>query len=206
MAAIFGRKFVSSQKDALNKKTGPSFFWRISFLAIFIFFVFLAILFRLYFFGGLISALLLTFGGNLHTVYKIGQKMITDKATLSEASSSYWYPDATRFIGFDPDTTDKTIHEFPIYSFVVADLHGHMNDIPLILFFTAFLFAAFTGTSKLSSYLFIPSGFLLSLAYMTNAWDFAVYGLLFGLSFLLLKKNLWQTIFYGLSTIAAWFL
>lgn len=163
-------------------------------------------LFRLYFFGGLISALLLTFGGNLHTVYKIGQKMITDKATLSEASSSYWYPDATRFIGFDPDTTDKTIHEFPIYSFVVADLHGHMNDIPLILFFTAFLFAAFTGTSKLSSYLFIPSGFLLSLAYMTNAWDFAVYGLLFGLSFLLLKKNLWQTIFYGLSTIAAWFL
>lgn len=162
-------------------------------------------LFRLYFFGGLLSALLLTFGGNLHTVYKIGQKMIQENLSFSEASSSYWYPDATRFIGFDPDTTDKTIHEFPIYSFVVADLHGHMNDIPLVLFFVAFLFVAVTSTSKLSSYLFIPSGFLLSLAYMTNAWDFAVYGLLFAVSFFLLKKNFWQTIFYGLFTIAAWF-
>jgi len=163
-------------------------------------------LFRLYFFGGLLSALLLTFGGNLHTAYKIGKSVIIDHQNFSQATSLYWYPDATRFIGFDPDTQDKTIHEFPLYSFVVADLHGHMNDIPLVIFFMAFLFVALTSTSKLSSYLFIPAGFLLSLAYMTNAWDFAVYGLLFGLSSLLLTKNFWQTLISGLFTIAAWFL
>lgn len=163
-------------------------------------------LFRLYLFGGLLSAFLLTFGGNLHVAYKIGNNMIINHQNFKEASSSYWYPDATRFIGFDPDTSDKTIHEFPLYSFVVADLHGHMNDIPLVIFFMAFLFTVLSSTSKLSSYLFIPSGFFLSLAYMTNAWDFAVYGLLFGLSSFIFSKKLWQTIFSGLSTIAAWIL
>jgi len=163
-------------------------------------------LFRLYFFGGLLSAFLLTFGGNLHTVFKISKNIIVDHQNFQAATTSYWYPDATRFIGFDPETTDKTIHEFPLYSFVVADLHGHMNDIPLVIFFVAFLFVSLTSITNLKSYLFLPTGFLLSLAYMTNAWDFAVYGLLFGLISLLLSKNLWKTIISGLFTIAAWFL
>ena len=38
----------------------------------------------------------------------------------------YWYPNATRFI-------HNTIHEFPLYSFVVSDLHGHVLDIPIVL-------------------------------------------------------------------------
>ena len=41
-------------------------------------------------------------------------------------NSRYWYPNATRFIPF-------TIHEFPSYSYVVADLHGHVFDIPFVL-------------------------------------------------------------------------
>ena len=163
-------------------------------------------LFRLYIFGALLSAFLLTFGGNLHTAYKIGKVIITEHKTFQEATDSYWYPDATRFIGFDPDTQDKTIHEFPIYSFVVADLHGHMNDIPLVIFFMAFLFVALTTASKLINYLFIPAGFFLSMAYMTNAWDFAVYGLLFAVSSFLLTKNFWKTLISGILTIASWFL
>ncbi len=161
-------------------------------------------IFRLYFIGGLLSAFLLTFGGNLHLVYKGGKNMIENKENFLKASKGYWYPDATRFIGFDPDTTDKTIHEFPMYSFVVADLHGHMNDIPLVIFFMAFLFVSLTSFSKLRSYLFIPSGLFLSLAYMTNAWDFAVYGLLFAIASFLLTKKFWPTIFSGLLTIAFW--
>lgn len=163
-------------------------------------------LFRLYFFGGLFSAFLLTFGGNLHLVYKIGKNMIENHQNFASATSSYWYPDATRFIGFDPETTDKTIHEFPLYSFVVADLHGHMNDIPLVIFFMAFLFVSMTSFSKLKSYLFIPAGFFLSLAYMTNAWDFAVYGLLFALASFLVTKKFWPIILSGILTIAFWFI
>ena len=162
-------------------------------------------IFRLYFIGGVLSAFLLTFGGNLHLVYKIGKAMIVEKQKFSEASTGYWYPDATRFIGFDPDTTDKTIHEFPMYSFVVADLHGHMNDIPLVIFFMAFLFVSLTSLSKQKFYLLAaPTGLLLSIAYMTNAWDFAVYGLLFAVASFLVSKKFWPTIFSGLLTIAFW--
>lgn len=162
--------------------------------------------FKLCLLGGLFSAFLLTFGGNLHLTYKVAQNILIKHQNFSEATANYWYPDATRFIGFDPDTTDKTIHEFPIYSFVVSDLHGHMNDIPLVLFFMAFLFVALVYSPKLLSYLFVPAGYLLSIAYMTNAWDFAVYGLLFALTSFLVTKNFWQTILNGLFTIASWFL
>ena len=47
--------------------------------------------------------------------------------------STYWYPNATRFI-------PKTIHEFPSYSYVVADLHGHVYDIPFVLLSISILF------------------------------------------------------------------
>ncbi len=156
---------------------------------------------------GSLGALLLTFGGNLHPLYKITKNIIVEHQTLSEASKGYWYPDATRFIGYDPDVGDKTIHEFPIYSFVVADLHGHMNDIPLVIFFVAFLFSFFfSASSPLSASFILPSSLILSLAYMTNAWDFAVYGLLFAISLLLITKNFKSTLITGLLTIFFWFL
>ncbi|MDD2482812.1 MAG: DUF2298 domain-containing protein [Candidatus Shapirobacteria bacterium] len=170
--------------------------------------------------AGLISALLLTFGGNLHSVYKIAKidiqdngKLVLSKKAISESADKYWYPDATRFIGHDPDIKDKTIHEFPLYSFVVADLHGHMNDIPIVLFFMAFLLASSFFSSALINYpVIIISGFVLSIAYMTNAWDFAIYGLLFAVfTFFLNLKNdrksaIKKTLINGVLTIAAWFI
>ncbi|HPT65704.1 MAG TPA: DUF2298 domain-containing protein [Candidatus Woesebacteria bacterium] len=170
--------------------------------------------------AGLISALLLTFGGNLHSVYKIAKiniqdngKLVLSKQALKESVGKYWYPDATRFIGHDPDIKDKTIHEFPVYSFVVADLHGHMNDIPVVLFFMAFLFATSFSLSGLINYLvIIVSGFILSITYMTNAWDFAIYGLLFAIfTFFINLKNdkksaVKKTLINGILTIAVWFI
>ena len=50
--------------------------------------------------------------------------------------SNYWYPNATRFIPF-------TIHEFPLYSFVVSDLHGHVLNIPIVLLIIALLINIF---------------------------------------------------------------
>jgi len=159
--------------------------------------------------AGFISAFLLTFGGNLHTVYKLTQNQL-NHLTID----NYWYPDATRFIGFDPETNNKTIHEFPLYSFVVADLHGHMNDIPIVLFFMAFLFSSLSSTNKkLFDWFFIIfSGFLLSAQYMTNAWDFAVYGIL--LAFFTFLKNyqtdkqtfFYKTILTGIFIIIFWFI
>jgi len=81
--------------------------------------------------GGLISAVLLTFGGNLQIFY---HWLSHDKSL-----TNYWYPDATRFIVEQFGAGDNTIHEFPIYSFVVADLHGHLLDIPHILLIIALI-------------------------------------------------------------------
>ncbi len=172
--------------------------------------------------GGIFSALILTFGGNLHPVYKILKlnleqnvnHFVFTKKALSTAANAYWYPDATRFIGFDPDVKDKTIHEFPLYSFVVADLHGHMNDIPVVLFFLAFIFSLsqVSKTSRFNWPLVIGSGLTLSVAYMTNAWDFAVYGLVFAIySFIsqksksTLSESIINTIKHGLAVIVCWY-
>jgi len=169
--------------------------------------------------AGLFSALLLTYGGNLHPIYKIlrinyianeGHLVLTPSA-LAESAKGYWYPDATRFIGFDPDVNNKTIHEFPLYSFVVSDLHGHVNDIPLVLFFLAFLLSysqsGLAGKkAKIDFELILGSSLLLSIAFMTNAWDFAVYGLFFGIFLLFLQKNIKITIITGILTIIFWYL
>lgn len=174
--------------------------------------------------AGFISAMLLTFGGNMHPIYKIiklnieqnqGQLNLSLDA-VQKASAVYWYPDATRFIGFDPDVKDKTIHEFPLYSFVVADLHGHMNDIPLVLLFLAFLFSVsltLKNSVLINWKLIVPLGFFLSIAFMTNAWDFAVYGLVFAVfSFIYklnssdLKSALTSTFVNGLLVIFFWYI
>jgi uncharacterized membrane protein len=177
---------------------------------------------------GFTTAVIVTFGGNLHPVFKITKNYLSesgsllkfDQTVLNNSINRYWYPDATRFIGFDPDTDNKTIHEFPIYSFVVADLHGHMNGIPNVLMLVSIYFALLLAnifkpksTPSYSVYDLAFIGLLLSIAYMTNAWDIAVYGLLFAVvtffSFLGafgLWRSIVKTIVYGLSVLVLWYL
>ncbi len=80
-----------------------------------------------YIFAGLLSAVLVTGAGNLHTLYTLFTPYQNDSPVPPTQlvfapqtfPNQYWYPNATRFIY-------HTIHEFPIYSFVVSDLHGHV--------------------------------------------------------------------------------
>jgi len=125
---------------------------------------------RLIFLAGIISAILLTFGGNFHTPYFVWKNGI----------ERYWYPDATRFIGYNPDVEDKTIHEFPIYSFIVSDLHAHLINLPFVLLFIGGLFAYALSLNKknyseIFSYKVLPVGFILGIMFMTSTWDFGNY-------------------------------
>jgi uncharacterized membrane protein len=94
--------------------------------------------------SGLLTALLVTFSGNLHMLYAFFKPYEGENPVpLWELAfspltfpNSYWYPNATRFI-------HNTIHEFPIYSWIVADLHGHVLDIPLVLLTIAVLLSFF---------------------------------------------------------------
>jgi len=131
------------------------------------------------FFAGLFSAVFVSLAGNLHTIYTFftpyKNESPVSPINLSFSPSTfpniYWYPNATRFIPF-------TIHEFPLYSFVVSDLHGHVIDIPFVLLGIAIIYKIFTDKKVRFSSL-ILSSLILSIMYMTNAWDAIIYGLLF---------------------------
>lgn len=135
------------------------------------------------FFTGFLTAFLVTFGGNLHTIFAFFKPYPVENPIpfwkldllFNSFPNSYWYPNATRFIY-------NTIHEFPIYSWVVSDLHGHVLDIPFVLLTIALLFSMFLNLTQdetiskkknLLSLIFL--GFMLSIMYMTNAWDGAIY-------------------------------
>lgn len=136
-----------------------------------------------YFFA-IISALILSLGGNLHTIYTFFTPYQAEspvppwelKFQPELFPNSYWYPNATRFIY-------NTIHEFPMYSWTVSDLHGHVLDIPFVLLTLAivlvFSLKHFTGKNglplkSLTRYL-VLIGLMTSVMYMTNAWDGIIY-------------------------------
>jgi len=85
--------------------------------------------------GGLLAAFMIAVRGNLHTAgYFVNKWIGANYSWLPDANKGYWYPDATRYIPF-------TIHEFPMYSFVVADLHAHVINLPIVLLFLGGLVA-----------------------------------------------------------------
>ncbi len=133
--------------------------------------------------GGLISASLVSLGGNLHSFfYGFLPKIFSGK-------DSYWFPDATRYIGYNPPTKDKTIHEFPVYSFVVSDLHAHVINMIFVLTLLGVLIAVFRKIINrmeegwedvnLLREIFIPEmillGLFIGIFQMSNYWDFPIY-------------------------------
>ena len=148
--------------------------------------------------AGSLSALAVAVAGNMHYPF---YKYIYPKLQRlwgveeSEIYSKYWFPDATRYIGYRPDVDDKTIHEFPVYSFAIGDLHAHVINMLFVLTILALLIAWLTHRRKamdivrdygckprMSTYVkevFRPElvlcAFLIGLSMMTNYWDFPIY-------------------------------
>jgi len=130
---------------------------------------------------GLIGAYLVNLGGNLHTIYLFTKGYPNEnpipfwKILSGFNPTAYWYPNATRFIPF-------TIHEFPSYSYVVADLHGHVFDIPFVLLTLGILFIFFTKKLRTDAKFCVSTsvflGFMSAVHYMTNAFDGPIYLLL----------------------------
>ncbi len=65
---------------------------------------------------------------------------------VSVSIKSFWFANSTRYIGYNPPTKDKTIHEFPFYSFLVADLHAHLINLTFVLLFIGILIAMIQST------------------------------------------------------------
>lgn len=136
--------------------------------------------------AGLLSGAAVAFCGNFHyVIYGILLPIVTG------GSYHYWFPNSTRYIGYDPDIDDKTIHEFPSYSSVLGDLHAHFLNILFVITVAAIVYAwalsqkdrklrsdpdnrSLLAEGLLSPYI-ILIGLMTGLFRWTNFWDFPIY-------------------------------
>lgn len=136
--------------------------------------------------AGLLSACLVNLAGNLHTVYAFFKTYDVEKPIpffqlpLMLNFIGYWYPNATRFI-------IHTIHEFPLYSFVVSDLHGHVFNIPFVLLMIA-LFISIYIKEKFNLLDISLLALLIAVFLMTNVLDGPIY--ILGVGMVLIIKFL----------------
>ena len=140
--------------------------------------------------AGVLGGLAVSIAGNMHYVI-YGSIIPLMQKLKGEEVSGYWFPDATRYIGFNPPVdNDRTIHEFPCYSFVLGDLHAHVVNIMFVLFLIGLLYAYLKqerqsmeedprGKSFWLRFLLKPhillAGFFLGMFQWTNFWDFVIY-------------------------------
>lgn len=151
--------------------------------------------------SGLLAGFLVALAGNIHTIYTFFTNYNTTTPTpfwqqpfsflsLSDFltkniltltyPNAYWYPNATRFIF-------NTIHEFPLYSFVVSDLHGHVLSIPIVLTIMAVLLSLLVANKPRIYFFVVLLSFLTAVAFMSNASDGPIYLFLSILIILYLK-------------------
>lgn len=139
--------------------------------------------------SGLIAGTAVSVAGNMHyVIYGVILPLL--QRWRGEEAKSYWFPDATRYIGFNPEVDDKTIHEFPCYSFVLGDLHAHVVNIMFVLLLIGLLYAWTgmvrknrdrwsSGPGLLRKHLTMPHllivSVLLGMFQWTNYWDFVIY-------------------------------
>ena len=137
--------------------------------------------------AGFLAGLAVSIAGNMHYVV-YAQILPLIQKLKGEEVSGYWFPDATRYIGFNPDVPDKTIHEFPCYSFVLGDLHAHVVNIMFVLLLLGLLYAwtkkvrnTTPSVEKLGrrkfwmKQLLMPQILAAAMLHWTNYWDFVIY-------------------------------
>ena len=117
--------------------------------------------------------------------------MLWDMLDPEGEKPRYWFADSTRYIGYQPETDDKTAHEYPAYSFLLGDLHAHVINIFVVLTILAILYACIR-TAKAEEkrrwdwgkiLLDVPVltiGFLIGICMMENYWDFPIYFIVSG--------------------------
>lgn len=156
---------------------------------------------------GLLAACLVLLAGNGHSfLYQVLRPW------MPTPKPEYWYPDSTRFIGFEPPTDDKAFTEFPAYGFLVGDLHAHLLATPLAVLLIVVLLALLRSGWATDPRDRAPPlatagllGWLLGLSFMTNAWDLAVSGLLALLAWLVLlvrQRGPWSARLDGMAAAA----
>ena len=138
--------------------------------------------------GGVLAGTAVSLAGNMH--YVLFGKLIPWIREIFQIpfdGKEYWFPNSTRYIGYNPEVVnDKTIHEFPSYSFILGDLHAHVVNLMFVLLVVGILYTwlqqrreAEDRPMLLVRGLRQPQiwllGFFIGIFQWTNYWDFAIY-------------------------------
>lgn len=160
--------------------------------------------------GGILAGAGVSLAGNMHYVV-VGKLLpwIRKVFDRPEGDYTYWFPNSTRYIGYYPEGNDKTIHEFPSYSFVLGDLHAHVVNVLFVLAVICLIYAMVQryrwGNEKVRKkltnlptkelqdgwkmelrrtltepYVWVFS-FFIGLFHWTNYWDFVIYYVMGGM-------------------------
>ena len=117
---------------------------------------------------GIFTGLAVMIFGNSHSWYydenSIGNGLLKNWAYIRPFGinvgkiDGFFYPDSTRYIGYNPDSTliqgianggDRTIEEFPFYSYLIGDLHAHVVSTMIVLLIMAVCIALVARTFSL---------------------------------------------------------
>ena len=175
--------------------------------------------------GGLCAFTAIIFG-NAHSFFydedSLGNsfiRMLADKGINVGQTDGFFYPDSTRFIGWNPtskvidevtgkviDEGDFTIHEFPFYSYLVGDLHAHVISMMVVILIIAVAIALLYKVEHPSGYelgrssIFghsktggVNKGTMLHELKMLNKPEIFVMGLLLGVAQM---TNYWDFLIY----------
>jgi uncharacterized membrane protein len=127
-----------------------------------------------------VGALWLTIGANVHSfIYGFVKPWLVTAGLIESPRQAFLLSDPTRFVGWDPPTSDKLIHEFPAYAFYVGDLHAHLTNLPNVLVLCCVLLAWLRATRapapREGEGWILAAAWLTGLFAMANSWDALMY-------------------------------
>ncbi|MCR5250010.1 MAG: hypothetical protein K6E50_05335 [Lachnospiraceae bacterium] len=136
---------------------------------------------------GTLAAIVLPGAASVHyLIFNFLVPWTWDILAIPGDKPSYWYADSTRYIGYHPETADRTAHEYPAYSFLLGDLHAHVINIFTVMTILALLTAWVREADEreeeenwvkqtLSDPKLWAFTFLTGICVMENFWDFPIY-------------------------------
>ena len=156
---------------------------------------------------GVLAGMAVSMAGNMHYVLAAHLLKWLRGFLGHDRDYTYWFPNSTRYIGYYPEGNDKTIHEFPAYSFVLGDLHAHVVNLMFVLLVVGMTYAfmkrpVVTAAKRKSMSLkqrimhdflqihILLFGLFTGIFHFTNYWDFAIY--LVVILAVVVCRNLWE--------------
>jgi YYY domain-containing protein len=110
-------------------------------------------------------------------------RVLSGQEDLLRGDNGVWYFDASRAILNGQDSAPIT--EFPFFTFLYADLHPHLLDMPLVLVALAWIVAIVRRPAMVSrpfrrrnllasAAIWLVAGLAFGVLYPTNSWDYPV--------------------------------